>query len=275
MKFQKVWVCFFSATGTTRKIAETMARRLAQQGGVPFGAVDFTTPAHRQTPPAFSEGDLVVVGTPVYAGRVPNLILPFVAAIQGNGAMAVPLVVYGNRAYDDALMELRNTLEAGGFRTVAGAAFIGEHSFGRALAAGRPDESDLAMATRFAGQVFSKVEGIENFDNHSPVFVRGNNPVGPYFRPTGPQGQAIDIRKVKPQTAETCNRCLWCVQHCPMGAIDPEDPRQTPGICIKCNACVKGCPQQAKAFDDPNYLFHKDDITARYSAPRKEPECFL
>ena len=137
MTTKTVWAAYFSATNTTKKVVTQIARRLSQQTACPMEIYDFTHPQARKTPKAFAPGDLVVFGTPVYAGRVPNLLIRFVAAVQGNGALAVPVACYGNRNYDDALMELRNTLEAGGFHTVAGGAFSCQHAFSLTQAAGR------------------------------------------------------------------------------------------------------------------------------------------
>ncbi len=61
--------------------------------------------------------------------------------IKGNGAKAVAVVVYGNRDYDDTLLELKNVLEENGFVVGAMVAAIAEHSIARNLAAGRPDKS--------------------------------------------------------------------------------------------------------------------------------------
>ena len=158
MKIQTVWAAYFSATDTTKKVVTRIARRLADQSGAPLQTFDFTLPQVRREPKQFGEGDLVVFGTPVYAGRVPNLLIKYVASVQGNGALAVPVVCYGNRNYDDALMELSLTLEAGGFTTLAAAAFSCQHAFSRTQAAGRPDTSDLTIAGGFADQVWKKGE---------------------------------------------------------------------------------------------------------------------
>ena len=217
----------------------------------------------------------MVFGTPVYAGRVPNLLIRFVSAVQGNGALAVPVVCYGNRNYDDALMELRNTLEAGGFHTVAGGAFSCQHAFSLTQAAGRPDRSDLIIASGFADQIFHKVEALTSLESLSPVAVKGNNPVGPYYTPRDRHGNPINILPVKPKTTDACTQCGLCARECPLGAIDPEDAHLVPGKCMKCNRCVRLCPKQAKYFDDPNYLYHKTELEELYSWPRKEPELFL
>jgi len=68
--------------------------------------------------------------------------------LKGQGTPAVVIAVYGNRAYEDALLEGADWLEKQGFQMAAAGALIGEHSFSAALAAGRPDQDDLAQAAR-------------------------------------------------------------------------------------------------------------------------------
>ncbi len=275
MHINTVWAAYFSATNTTKTVVTQIARRLAQQAGCPMQTYNFTHPQSRKQAKEFAAGDLVVFGTPVYAGRVPNLLIKFVASVQGNGAMAVPVVCYGNRAYDDALMELRNTLEAGGFATVAGGAFACQHAFSQTQNAGRPDISDLTIATGFADQVFHKVEALSSLDGHTPVPVEGNNPVGPYYTPRDRHGNPINILKVTPKTTEDCTQCGRCARECPLGSIDPNDATKMIGPCMKCNRCVLVCPVQAKYFDDPNYLYHKTELEEQFSWPRKTPSLFL
>ena len=275
MRIHTVWAAYFSATDTTKTVVTQVARRLAQQAGCPLETYDFTPPQVRKQPKTFDAGDLVVFGTPVYAGRVPNLLIKFVAAVRGQGALAVPVVCYGNRAYDDALMELRNTLEAGGFATVAGAAFSCQHAFSQTQNAGRPDISDLTIATGFADAVFHKVEALTSLDGHTPVPVGGNDPIGPYYTPRDRHGNPINILKVTPKTSEACTQCGLCADECPLGSIDPTDAAKMVGPCMKCNRCVRICPVQAKYFDDPNYLYHKTELEDQFSWPRKSPEFFL
>ena len=100
MSIKTVWAAFFSATDTTKKVVTRIAARLAEQTGAELAVWDFTLPGDRKEPKTFTDEDLVVFGTPVYAGRVPNLLIKFVAAVRGGGAIAVPVVCYGNRNYD-------------------------------------------------------------------------------------------------------------------------------------------------------------------------------
>ena len=173
MKFNRVWAVYFSATGTTQKLVTAVADNLSKKLEVPCESFDFTLPEERKAPKSFEADDLVVFGTPVYAGRVPNVLLKYLATLEGGGAAAVPLVLYGNRDYDDALIELRDILEKTGFHTLTAGAFIGEHSFSDLLAAGRPDEQDMEKAREFAGLTYEKAAAITNIQDVLPVHVKG------------------------------------------------------------------------------------------------------
>lgn len=259
---KRIYAMYWSATGTTKKVVCTVAETLAQLADMPYEVIDFTRPAARESAPCFEEQDIVIFGTPVYAGRVPNVLLKYLQTIQGGGAYAVPVVLFGNRNFDDGLIELRNLLEADGFHTVAGGAFVGEHAFSKTLGAGRPDASDLQQAREFAGAIW---KAMQEGTYHTPAQVAGNDPIHPYYTPRDRAGNPINILKVKPKThEELCDGCGICVRICPMGSIDPENPSLVPGICIKCCACVKKCPTGAKYYDDPGYLYHKEELELAY-----------
>lgn len=275
MKFNRVWAVYFSATGTTKRLVTAVADNLSQKFGVPCESFDFTLPEERKAPKRFEADDLVVFGTPVYAGRVPNILLKYLMTLEGGGAAAVPLVLYGNRDYDDALIELRDVLEKTGFHTLTSGAFIGEHSFSDVLAAGRPDRQDMEKAQVFAELTYEKAAAITNIQDASPVAVKGTPaPYRGYYQPRDRKGTPVDIRKVKPLTGDTCTDCKLCSAVCPMGSISHDDVRIYTGICIKCGACIKKCPVQARYYDDAGYLYHKHELEEGLKR-RAEPEWFL
>ena len=269
-----IWAIYFSATGTTKKIVKTVAKELGHIMRADVKCISYTLPEERQRKYEFNEDDIVIFGSPVYAGRIPNVMLPFLnLAFKGNEALAVPIVVFGNRNYDDALIELRDILESEGFHTIAGGAFIGEHSFSKILAAGRPDLKDLKVAQDFAGKIAEKLRR-QNNGFKTPVKVSGENPIRSYYKPRDRKGIFINILKVKPKTSEKCINCGICSKICPMGSIDKNEPENITGICIKCGACIKKCPVGAKYYDDPGYLYHQHELEEEYSI-RKEPDMFL
>mgnify|MGYP004491034853 FL=1 len=268
MQPKKVWAVYFSGTGTTEKTVRRIASGLSAALSTPMEVFDFTPPAARQDDLSFGPEDLVVLGVPTYAGRVPNVLLPYLTGkVHGAATAAVPVVLFGNRNFDDSLMELRNIMTDNGFMPVAAAAFVGEHSFSRTLGAGRPNAEDLAQMDDFACGAAQKLQELVALPT-VPVSVAGEEPIRPYYTPRDRHGAPINILKVKPKTDMTlCGGCGLCAARCPMGSIDPADVSQVKGICIKCCACVKGCPSGAKYFDDLGYLYHQHELEEIYARP--------
>jgi len=269
----KVWAVYFTGTGNTKKTVCTAAKAACEILGCSYAEHDFSLPSAREQELVFSDTDLVVFGTPVYAGRVPNVLLPYLTKnIRGNGALAIPVVTYGNRNFDDGLMELRNLMIANGLTPIAGGAFVGEHSFSTTLGAGRPDADDLSMARDLGEKAANKVLSGQT---GAPVTVEGEDPIRPYYTPRDRNANPINILKVKPKTdTAKCINCGLCARICTMGSIDPKDVTSVTGICIKCCACVKRCPKGAKYYDDEGYLYHQHELEDIY-ARRGESKIFL
>lgn len=267
MKISKVAAVYISPTGNVRKTVCAMAEAIAQKLDVPMSEDDFTLPAaHRETR-HFASDELVVFGTPVYAGRIPNKFLPFVQELfKADGALAIPVVCFGNRSYDNALIELRNELENNGFHTIAGAGVVCEHAFSDKLAPGRPDAADIADIRAFACKAAEKALAITPDSIPAPVAVNGEEPVTRYYTPLGTDGKPAVFLRAKPKTKEElCNGCGICADVCPMGSISHEDPKLVTGICVKCQACIKQCPAHAKYFDDPAFLSHVEMLKENYT----------
>lgn len=263
---------YFSATGTTEKTVLFLAEHLSASLGIPVKSTDFTSIGARDQNYLFSKNELLIVGVPVYAGRVPNVLLPFLSGkLHGENTPAVSIVLYGNRNYDDALLELNTLLKNSGCIPFASAAMIGEHSFSTTLASGRPDHTDFNQLQEFEQHICKRLRSANPL---SPVSVPGSNPIRPYYTPRDHLGNPVNILKVKPVTdTARCTQCGFCSQICPMGSIEESDCSKIPGICIKCCACVKKCPHQAKYFADDKYLYHQHELEAGYTR-RAEPEFY-
>lgn len=263
---------YFSPTGTTKKVVSSIAEKVLDNTNLnKINYIDFTPLENRTEKILFQKDDLLIIGVPVYAGRVPNILLKYLAEIKSLGALAIPVVVYGNRNYDDALIELKYILESNGFNVISAAAFIGEHSFSYVLGKGRPDDKDICIANKFGDMIKSLLLKQELDET---IKVSGHTPFRPYYMPKDKNGAPVDIRKVTPKTKDICNDCKLCVKICPMGSIDINDTHKLNGICIKCGACIKMCPLKAKFFDDLGYLKHKEELEINF-ATRCEPELFF
>lgn len=243
---------YFSATDTTRKITEKIAS-YAPEG---FSSVNIT---HAGREVAFTSDDCVVIGAPVYAGRIPEIAAGRFASVSGNGARCVVVVVYGNRDYDDALLELCDIAVARGFNVVAAGAFIAEHCVFPQVAAGRPDDEDMADIERFATACLGKTTPLDLSK------VKGNRP---YKTPS-----AIPLHPVA--NKELCNACGACASQCPVDAIDKNHPQETDnGKCITCCRCIHVCPQGARTLSGLMYKLAGLKFVKAYSA-RRLPEWHL
>ena len=225
MNIEKWIIAHFSPTGGTKKVADAIAAGF----NTPVVEMDLTKADSAVT---LGEKDALMAVLPVYAGRVPQISLERLSALKGNGQKAIAVVVYGNREFDDALIETKDALEANGFQVIAAAAFIAEHSIACSIAAGRPDAKDEAICRQFAVDVMAKA------DNVAPVQVPGNTPY-----------KELKPSAVHPAANENCVKCGVCAEQCPIGAIPLDDPSRTNNkLCINCMRCVQVCPLSSRAL---------------------------
>ena len=251
MNIEKWIIAHFSPTGGTKKVADAIAAGFH----IPIAEMDLTKADSSVT---LGDNDALMAVLPVYAGRVPQISLERLAALKGNGQKAVAVVVYGNREYDDALLETKDALEASGFRVIAAAAFIAEHSIARSIAAGRPDAEDETLCRRFASDVMAKP------DDAAPVQVPGNKPY-----------KELKPSAFHPAADENCIKCGACAEQCPLGAIPLDEPSKTCNErCINCMRCVETCPVGSRALPDA-FLTMITQMLNQNAAGYKKPTIFL
>ena len=257
---------YFSPTKTTKKVVEGIAQGF-QVDMVEH--LDLTPPETRKGEFQELHNELVIIGAPVYGGRVPIDAVQRFQRLKANDTPAVIVVVYGNRAYEDALLELKELAIAAGFKPLAGGAFIGEHSYANEtmpIANGRPDTEDLEKARKFGKRIREKIRDIQALDQVPPLQVPGNSTY-----------KERRIRsKTSPITRETlCTTCGTCETVCPTAAIIVNDAVITDqNGCIVCHACVKNCPTQARVMEDSRVKQAAEWLYTNYSE-RKEPEMFI
>jgi ferredoxin/flavodoxin len=266
MEVQTLKLVYFSPTGTTKSVVQGISRGINQYS---VEIVDVTDPDTRTKPLQTSENELLVIAVPVYMGRVPALLLDWLQAINAQKTPVVCVAVYGNRAYDDALLELKNIMTKCGCKPIACAAYIGEHSFSTPeipVAEGRPDAQDLHHAELFGRKIDEKLQSVFSVDQIPEVNVPGIHP----YRGDSKLWN-VDFIAV----SDECMQCGVCAKRCPTGAIDPENSLLIDTEkCITCCACIKSCPQKARAIKTGLVKDASIRLSTRYQE-RKDPEFFL
>lgn len=272
MIINKIHAVYFSPTGGTKTIINALANDLSNLLHVEIEYTNLTILANRKKFYSFNSNSLVLLAIPVYAGRIPNKLLPDLEkCIHGNNTPVIPICVYGNRNYDESLRELLLLSENAGFIPVGASAMISQHAFSNILAKGRPDSEDLQKLSEFSKVISSKLQKDE-----SPVAINYDRttPIAPYYTPLKTDLTPARFLKAKPVTdIEKCNGCGICVQKCPMNSISANNVSEVSGICIKCQACIRYCSTHAKYFTDEDFLSHVEMLEATYNIPR-EPEFY-
>lgn len=269
MNIKKVYAVYFSPAGSTKRIAEVMARAFAEALNVPAQLCSYTYPAERERHFAFGPEDLVLWCTPVYAGRIPNKTLDYVSeAFEGDGTPMIPAAIYGNRNFDQTLTELSRIMQKKNAVPVAAAAIPVRHVFSDSLAAGKPDDMELSKIREFCRET---AKTLQRAEKPKAVQMPGDGEELRYYVPKKTDGTPAKFLKAKPVLdVQRCSGCGICAQHCPMGSIDLEAGRPVfARICIKCQACRRACPQGALYFDDPDFLSHIAMLEENFQEPRE------
>lgn len=253
----KVKYFYFSPTYTTKKVIS----KIVEGMGYKAEENNITFIKNNKEEYVVEKDEIAIIGVPVYSGRVPDIILPTLANIKGNGGPAVALCLYGNANYGDALLELKDILKKQNFTVIAGSYFIGEHSYTKKVAQGRPDANDLEIAQDFGKKIKEKIEN----NNFTEVTVPGKFP----YKERKPK------YVFSPHGNNDCVYCRQCVGVCPVGAIDKRKPDIVEEeICIHCCACIKICNFNGREINDPKIL-EVIKFLEENCMTRKEPEIFI
>ncbi len=229
----KLYQIDFSPTGGTARVADVISKALE----MPVSKIDLSEAATDFSAVSLEKEDLAVIAVPSYGGRVPATATQRIEKINGNHAACVIVCVYGNRAYEDTLVELNDIAEKSGFRVIAAIAAVAEHSILRQYASGRPDSEDEAELRRFCDRILEKLR--EKTSDFSAPQIPGSRP----YKQTG-QGGLI------PKANSKCTGCGLCAEKCPTQAISRNDLKLADSKkCISCMRCVALCPQGARSVN--------------------------
>ncbi len=254
---EKVMRVVFSPTGGTNSVASLLSSQIGEHDR----QIDLTDAKLDFFREEMTPDEVAVIAAPSYGGRIPRLAAQRLAQVRGNGARAVVVSVYGNRDYEDCLVELQDVAQAAGFRVVAGGAAVAEHSIVYQYAKGRPDEEDVQQLQEIGNDIAKFLQKDVPFQR---LTLPGNRPYKKDFS-----------MRLVPQATSACTGCGTCAEQCPAQAISHENPRMTDKAkCISCMRCVSICPHHARR---PNrfVVWLAGLMIKSACSERKDPELFL
>lgn len=288
--YSRVTAVYFSPTGGSRKYAEAVSRGIDKN----FSSVDLTDRKNREKTCTFGPEDLVVFCAPVYAGRLPVLPEGLFRNLKADGASAVVSVTYGNREFDDALLELKELCEEEGFKSIAAAAFLAQHTYTDRLAGGRPCEKDLAEAESFGRAVAEMMKAQQKKDRqgktHDGTASSQHLLSEGFFTDADLKERLLSMNDIPgkhpykesgrmpkhTETADFCSECGLCAKICPAGAITYGAGMEADGeLCIGCLACVKNCPRGARFVKDPGLSQIREKLEPAFGGIYKENQYFI
>ena len=213
----------FSPTGGTEKVAKIISACWSEN----ITKIDLSDSKTDFSKCNIDKDDRILIAMPSFGGRAPFVAIERLKQISGNGAKCTLVCVYGNRAYEDTLVEMEDAAKECGFNVVAAISAVAEHSIMPQYATGRPNESDRMQLEKFAKQILEKADAVKN--------IPGNRP----YKKAGGAG-------LVPKPTKDCAKCGLCAKNCPVQAIDSANFKADSKKCIACMRCVKECPDKAR-----------------------------
>lgn len=225
----KLFKIYFSPTGGVKKILDIVSSKWNYE----TIEVDLSNAVRDFSEITLQNDDLCIVAVPSFGGRVPGIALSRLKKIKGHGASVITIVVYGNRAYEDTLLELNTTLQTLSYHCIAAITAVSEHSILHQFGTGRPDEKDRQELLEFSERI---QKNIQQTIRSIKITVPGQFPYREY--------NGVPL---KPKGGKNCTKCGICVKECPMQAIPKDNPSSTDkSKCISCMRCISLCPQHAR-----------------------------
>lgn len=222
----------FSPTGTSRRVAEEIAEVFSNEKTI----VDLCEETLGEM--QIGKEDICIFSAPCYGGRIPQTAAERLSHIHGEQTPAIVLITFGNRAFEDALLELADSVEKNGFRVIAGCAVSAEHNIMHIFGQGRPDSLDWKEIRRFSN---AAVEKINAGETERPL-LPGSRPYKEWHGGKPHFGERKDMREMRAVRAEMSREGdfsrwaaserggVYCL-HAMHSAMPPKQQKHTKDVC--------------------------------------------
>jgi Fe-S-cluster-containing hydrogenase component 2 len=281
----KGMVVYYSATGSTKKIAQAIQRGM--QGvleGCDIASIKKTNPGK------MDQYDLIAVGAPIWYFRAPANLMLFIHNMpQLEGKLGFAFCSHGSapvgfmRAVVPALK--RKGLTVIGWKDWYGSVNQVIYMPKPYFTDGHPDVIDLQEAEQFGREMAERARRIQEGETDLiPEIPRGRDDflfrvvqmgAPPGVRDEGTTERAGQVSQPKRKIdIEKCTypQCTACMDNCPTTTIDfSASPPVFKNNCLECNLCQRICPLEAVEYTHGRQvskkIIHMDKCTF--------PECTL
>ncbi len=248
-----VIIVYFSATGNTKKIADTIQKKL-EVLNVSATQYDITSYQNRNRKLEFTQYDAIIFGFPIYSLRAPRVCREWLDQQNGKEKRCSVFFSYGGFGKEPAHYYIKELLEKCNFKLVSTAEFLGAHTFnysGWKAAEGRPNQSDLRIAEEYTFKTLQRfrdkdVKTISDFEK--PQFSSEQLDQAEKYR-------FHLITQLPTRGNRECSLCMLCEKFCPTHSMNAIKGIVDTEACIACLRCVANCPES---------VLHTNDIASEW-----------
>jgi len=241
---------YFSATGNTAKIANTLIETLETYEGVNIDSFDITSLSTRLNKLDLDKYEGIFFGFPIYVLRAPRILVEWLNSFDdGKRKKISTFFTYGGVIVGLAHHDMKNLLEEKNFRVVSSGEFLGAHTYNLAgfkSMVGHPNQDDLDIAKEYAEKTYKRFIGEDKGLLELPP--------AKYTEEFVNRMRSAEHRMVKTEhpsrRGATCSMCRKCEEECPTGAMDAESGEVDTRKCVACLKCLANCPDKALKFPD-------------------------
>jgi ferredoxin/flavodoxin len=245
-----IWVAHFSPAGTTRQVAKIIAREAERTGqSVKLQDLAGREAGAGQVSEKLSPGDLLFVGSPVYAGQPVPPVVEFLSGLpDAHGSFAVPFVAYGGVNGGRALCDMARIMGSRSLQVLGGIKVLAVHSLlwqsDDPIGKGHPDEDDAAKIREFVRVILEKMEA-EHPTTLAPEALdyKGEMKENP-VEESRLEGLKANVLPLELDT-EACTQCGICADSCPAANIALSPYPDFGNRCILCFSCLRLCEENA------------------------------